>query len=422
MINLFFRCAFVFFAVGALSISLLAQETDKQKLDRLLNQTQLGKTAKERIQAWQELADLRPNEGGVYFGMAKEYFDGKDFRKASSSIDKALQLGLDNNLSMIDAHRLRALSNEKMGNLDPAVSDAFKMIQLIGSKPGYDAGLRLDDAYMILIRAYKAIGDHEKVVSFGMKAIEVDNMVLFEEAPIVTESFRQLSKNSPAGKPVAGFDLKAMLNDAETKYAANVGLYYTKISPEAGNAISKVIALLGDDNRDVAAWYIKRARLYLPKGDAYEAQLLLGRVIELYPDIAEAYILRARTFNIFDEEDQELILLHYKRALEIEPNNASAFYHRGEFFMQIKLYDRSIADFGNALKIDPAYKVVWFRRALIFKDYKKDLQSALRDLTEYIKLEADNMSAYRDRAEVYRALGREAEAIADEKKAESLKK
>jgi len=86
-------------------------------------------------------------------------------------------------------------------------------------------------------------------------------------------------------------------------------------------------------------------------------------------------------------------------------NRALAYRAKGEL-------DRAIADYSEAIRIDPRYADAYYNRAIAFKA-KGDLDRAIADYNEAIRLNPRDALAYNNRGIAYRAKGEIDRAIAD---------
>jgi len=107
-----------------------------------------------------------------------------------------------------------------------------------------------------------------------------------------------------------------------------------------------------------------------------------------------------------------------------EPNTAYDYSVRGNRYYNQDDYDRAIADFNNAIRIDPNYAYAYRMRGYSYSyraritsrnkaDRLADMNNAIADLTQAIRLEPNNASAYRERGYAYRLISDFDRAIAD---------
>jgi tetratricopeptide (TPR) repeat protein len=86
-------------------------------------------------------------------------------------------------------------------------------------------------------------------------------------------------------------------------------------------------------------------------------------------------------------------------------NHGLAYAAKGE-------YDRAIADYNEAIRLDQKYVFTYNNRGLTYKA-KGDLDRAIADYSEAIRLDPKYASAYYDRGNAYGAMGSIDAAVAD---------
>lgn len=91
---------------------------------------------------------------------------------------------------------------------------------------------------------------------------------------------------------------------------------------------------------------------------------------------------------------------NFTQAIQLEPNWAKAYYHRGIVYLyHIEDEQQALKDFEQAINCHPPYAAAYFERGL-FRYLSEDQQGAINDLSEAIRFQPDNAKAY-CRAEVY---------------------
>ncbi len=96
-------------------------------------------------------------------------------------------------------------------------------------------------------------------------------------------------------------------------------------------------------------------------------------------------------------------------------------YNQGNAYVEKGEYDKAIAEYTEAIRLDPTDVKTYYNRGLTYRN-KGDHDQAIADFTETIRLHPQNPVFYSFRANVYRALGDDAKAAKDEGKARELSK
>lgn len=163
--------------------------------------------------------------------------------------------------------------------------------------------------------------------------------------------------------------------------------------------------------------YIGRGNVYDDLGYAEEAIRDYDKAIELNPNSAVAYYNCGTVYN--KSGQQKKALEDYNRAIELDPNYARAYNNRGTVYDKSGQWEKALEDYNKAIELDLNYARAYCNRGIVHKK-KKNYAKALEDYTRAIQLHPEYKKAYLNRAKVYSAIGEEALAEADRKKAEEL--
>jgi TonB family protein len=156
-------------------------------------------------------------------------------------------------------------------------------------------------------------------------------------------------------------------------------------------------AIRQDSQKTIA--YIRRGRLYSQRGDFTRAladfdkaiQLETGRIVgaeqsnafikrEKDPSTIDiqrdprpwfenfrpgvAYLERGRTYLLQDDNDRAIV--DFTKAIELDPEGASAYNHRGVAYTSKRDFDSALADFDKAIQFDPLLNNAHYNRGLAF--------------------------------------------------------
>jgi lipoprotein NlpI len=128
-------------------------------------------------------------------------------------------------------------------------------------------------------------------------------------------------------------------------------------------------------------------------------------------DLVDAYIKRGNAY-VDDKQDYDRAIADYSEAIKLDPKNAVAFYDRGLAYYSKQDYDHAIADYSVAIKLDPKDAWAFDARGLTYYD-KQDFDRAIADYSVAIKLDPKNARVFSNRGEAYRAKQDFDRAIAD---------
>ena len=128
-------------------------------------------------------------------------------------------------------------------------------------------------------------------------------------------------------------------------------------------------------------------------------------------DLAAAFTIRGRAYHA--KGDYDRAIADYTEAIRIESNYVLAFYSRGVAYFNKKDYDRAIADYTASLRLAPGDVIALQNRGHAYQA-KQDYDHAIADYTEAIRIEPKFAWAFNDRCYARTIAGRELpQALAD---------
>jgi len=101
-----------------------------------------------------------------------------------------------------------------------------------------------------------------------------------------------------------------------------------------------------------------------------------------------------------DTKDYDRAIADFNQALKLDPNDAIAYNERGLAYYHNKDYDRAIADFNQAIKLNPTFAIAYNNRGFAYYDLK-DYDRAFADFNQAIKLNPSIPIVYQGRGLVY---------------------
>ena len=107
------------------------------------------------------------------------------------------------------------------------------------------------------------------------------------------------------------------------------------------------------------------------------------------------------------------------RTAQADTKQADDLVNRGNAYADKKDYDRAIADFNQAIRLDPENAYAYNSRADTLREAGK-AEQGLPDAGKAVQLDPNNADFWDTRAQILQALGRRQEAIADYRRALEL--
>ena len=107
--------------------------------------------------------------------------------------------------------------------------------------------------------------------------------------------------------------------------------------------------------------------------------------------------------------DYQRTIKNYKKAIEINPNYANAYYNRGNAYYKLGDFCSAIKDFDKVIELAPQDADAYSIRGLAYAKLG-DYQMAIKDCDEAIKINPNNASVYYDKACLFSIMGNELQA------------
>jgi lipoprotein NlpI len=129
-------------------------------------------------------------------------------------------------------------------------------------------------------------------------------------------------------------------------------------------------------------------------------------------DNERASVLYNRGGSWADKKDYDRAIADYTEAIRLDPQYATAFNYRGNAWYSKMDYDRAIADYTDAIRLNPQYATAFNSRGNAWSS-KKDYDRAIADYTETIRLDPKNAQALNNRGKAQFYQGKFSSAALD---------
>ena len=135
---------------------------------------------------------------------------------------------------------------------------------------------------------------------------------------------------------------------------------------------------------------------------------------------SDAFFYFNRAIKKEDDGDYYGAISDYDKVIEINPNNASAFYNRGIIKgRDLKDYSGSLSDLNQAIEITPIYDQMYVSRCLV-KSNLIDYYGAISDCNKAVEINPKDSQAFINRAVTKFLIGDKKGACFDARKGKSL--
>ncbi len=172
----------------------------------------------------------------------------------------------------------------------------------------------------------------------------------------------------------------------------------------------------------LSAWIYKRSTDPIRAREAYQAgegfvrnlrytQAILSfdQAISLQPDMADAYLLRARAHVI--QGDLDPAAADFTKVIQFRPAEAQTYVERGAVYLAQKNYQAALADCADALARNPKLAAAYVIRGTALRTIG-ELPRALAEFNRAVEL-AQDADSYFQRASTYQLLDQHRLALAD---------
>ncbi len=113
--------------------------------------------------------------------------------------------------------------------------------------------------------------------------------------------------------------------------------------------------------------------------------------IDSIDDEFNQYLCKAITHHSNGDFEQAIVC--FTQAIQIDPNHAGAYTHRGFEHLKKRNFVEAVTDFNHAIQIDPKYVQAFVGRGLVYQA-KKSIEQAIENFTQAIQINPNCELAY----------------------------
>ncbi|MBW4469666.1 MAG: tetratricopeptide repeat protein [Stenomitos rutilans HA7619-LM2] len=123
---------------------------------------------------------------------------------------------------------------------------------------------------------------------------------------------------------------------------------------------------------------------------------------------------------LFADENYEVAIASYDKAIEVKPDDDKAWLYRGHVLSDLKRYEEAIASYDKAIEIEPDYYEAWNARGITLHDLGR-YEEAVINYDRALKLKSNLGYVWRNRGQALSALKNYEEAVSNFNKALRIK-
>lgn len=376
---------------------------------------------------------LDPKNGNGYGQRGLAWYDKKDYDRAIADYDLAIQI----NPKDSSAYNNRGNAWSEKGDHDRAISD-------------YDRSIRLDPK--------SAIAYNNRGIVWVQKRDKNRAMMDYEQAIRLNPRYAEVynsrgnlwSSNGDKDRAIADYDHAIRLDPGLARAYNNRGVDW-HAKGDIDRAIADYDEAIRLDPKEAYLAYRNRGNAWSAKGENDRAITDYSDSIRLDPKQSNTYVRRGSVLASVGQNDEAIA--DYDQAIRLNPKDRLAYLLRGDAWTVKDEFDRAIASYSELIALDPTEALGYARRAKAYRlkgdparaiveyndsirlkskagDYlgrgttwyeAGDLDRAIADLNEAVKISPTGIEVHRTRGRVHFARGDFAAALPDFKRASDLR-
>lgn len=117
----------------------------------------------------------------------------------------------------------------------------------------------------------------------------------------------------------------------------------------------------------------------------------LEKVVAGDPKNLQAWIMLGNDY--YDQDQAQKAINAYGKALEISPDNPNILTDQGVMYKRIGSYDKALANFEKAQKIDPKHMQSLYNIGIVYSEDLKQPDKALKAWNHFLELDSTSPAA-----------------------------
>jgi tetratricopeptide (TPR) repeat protein len=132
----------------------------------------------------------------------------------------------------------------------------------------------------------------------------------------------------------------------------------------------------------------------------------------LTTDLSDYLVYNNRGFTYLSKDDYDRALADFNQAIQLQPGSTLAYFNRASVYFVKQDYDRALADLNQVIQLQPNFDLAYVKRGSVYFS-QGDYDRALADLDHAIQRQPNSAPFYAVRGEIYFKRDNLDRAIAD---------
>ena len=363
---------------------------------------------------YQKSAQIDPSRADVLLRIANIYKEQEKWNDSLATLSKIT--AMDKTDFKVSAYRMTAEIQEKLGNLDSAMSSLEEVIKIDPSDAmsHYKIGVFYEEKKGDVDRAmseYEAVINLDQTkadpflrlgaiyVKKGIEDIKI--MDVYEKGLIIDPNHPQIQydlallykKYGNIDKAIEHYDQANELSPGDYMWHYEFAkLLEGKDNAKAVREYTKTIEL----KRDFASAYFDRAMLLkkvkIVDGKVYRSEQIiedLKQVVELDPTRADAYFNIAKLYK--ETEAEDIARTYFEKTIKVNPSYPGVYLELGLISEQKGEYARAMDEYKKEIAVNDKSALAYQRLGFLYSHQTSDFAKAEEQLVKALKLEPDNV-------------------------------
>lgn len=347
-----------------------------------------------------QVVKIKPDEANAFILLAKINTEQRKYSAAISAYEKLIGIRPD----MDTAHLGLGIVNVQMMKWKEAIAPLEKSLQLNSDNK---------EAYLYLGKAHKELRQFSESEAAYEKYLETNPANAWEIYKELGEAQLELEQYD---KAIVSFEKAVKINAQDIKINTELANAY-KGAKQYQKAEETLMNLSKLSPEDTKIYVNNIIRMYDEAGMGEKAIAASRKLIELEPDNADAYYNLGYMF--VKQENFKDAVTEFQKAIELRPNFEYAYTNLGYCYTKLKKYKESIEVYKKLVSLNPQNGEAWLSIGIGYM-FLRNFLAALEPMQKAVEISPQSTSALFNLGVVYVNISEFNKAIQIQKRLQEL--